>query len=168
MKRFHFLAGLLIFAWLLSACQSPQRSVAERAIPSPSVYCDGRIAWSAEVTTDDVVGYTTFWIAFDIATAQDLFSYLQVDVTLDGESLSNEMKFMQAAEPYSVTCTDSGQQFEASRVRYTLILPPLSSEEHILRWNYTITADLTDGAFHDLIGMTGEYAITLNPTSRGG
>ena len=117
------------------------------------------MAWSAEVTTDDVMDYATFWIAFDAATAQDSFKYIHVDVTLDGESLSHEMKYMQAAEPYSITCTDSGQQFEASRVKYTLFLPP---GEHTIRWTYTITADLDDGVFEYPSGITAEYPITIN------
>src|SRR5687768_2004615 len=162
MNRFHFPLGLMTFVLLLSACQSPQSNVTDSAFSSPPVFCDGRMAWSAEVTTDDVVDYATFWIALDAATAQDSFKYIHVDVTLDGESLSHEMKYMQAAESYSVTCTDSGQQFEASRVKYTLFLPSLSSEEHIILWNYTITANLDDGAFDYPYGMTAEYKIKLN------
>ena len=162
MNRFHFFLGLMTFVWLLSACQSPQSNVTDGAFSSPPVFCDGRMAWSAEVTTDDVMDYTTFWIAFDAATAQDSCKYIHVDVTLDGESLSHEMKYMQAAEPYSVTCTDSGQQFEASRVKYTLFLPVLSPGEHIIRWTYTMTADLADlndGVFNYPRGMTAEYKI---------
>ena len=123
------------------------------------------MAWSTEVKTDDVLDYTTFWIAFDAATAQDSFQYIHVDVTLDGQSLSHEMKYMQAAEPYAITCTDSGQQFEASRVKYTLFLPALASEEHTILWKYTITADLHDGVFNYPVGMTAEYKIKLNLTS---
>jgi hypothetical protein len=123
MKHFHFFLGLMTFVWLLSACQSPQSNVTVGAFSSQHVFCDGRMAWSAEVTTDDVLDYTTFWIAFDAATAQDSFKYIHVDVTLDGESLSHEMKYMQAAEPYSITCTDSGQQFEASRVNILSSFP---------------------------------------------
>jgi hypothetical protein len=162
MNRFHFFLGLMTFVWLLSACQSPQRHVTDGAFSSPPVFCDGRMAWSVEVQTDDVMDYTTFWIAFDAATAPDSFKYIHVDVTLDGESLPHEMKYIQAAEPYSVTCTDSGQQFEASRVKYTLFLPPLSAEEHIILWNYTITADLNDGVFNYPRGLTAEYKIKPN------
>lgn len=106
--------------------------------------------------------YTTFWIAFDAATDYDSFKYIQVDVTLDGEPLSQEMKYRQAAEPYSITCTDSGQQFEASRVNYTLFLPALSSGEHTILWKYTMTDDLPDEVFHNPSGMTAEYEIKLN------
>jgi hypothetical protein len=155
----------MIVVWLLSACQSPQSQVTDRASSSPAVFCDGRMAWSAEVTTDDVMDYTTFWIAFDAATAPDLFQYVHMDVTLDGKSLSHEMKYMQAAEPYSITCTDSGEQIEASRVKYTLFLPPLSAEEHTILWKYTITADLNDGAFQFPAGTAAEYKIEMNLTS---
>jgi hypothetical protein len=154
MKHFHFFLGLMTFVWLLSACQSSQSNVTDGASSFLPVLCDGRMAWSAEVTTDDVMDYATFWIALDAATAQDSFKYIHVDVTLDGESLSDEMKYMQAAEPYSIICMDSGQQFEASRVKYTLFLPP---GEHTIRWTYTITADLNDGVFNYPRGMTAEY-----------
>lgn len=120
------------------------------------------MAWSAEVTTDDLMDYTTFWIAFDAATVQDDFTHIHVDVTLDGKSVAEEMKYVQAPEPYSVACTDSGQQFEASRVKYTLFLPPLSKGEHIIRWTYTLTADLDDGVFDYPSGMTAEYKIKRN------
>ena len=162
MKRFHFFLGLMTLIWLLSACQSPQSNLTDGASSSPTVHCDGHMAWSAEVTTDDLMDYTSFWIALDAATAQDSFKYIHVDVTLDGESLSHEMKYVQAAEPYSVTCTDSGHQFEASRVKYTLFLPPLSAEEHIIRWMYTSTANLDDGAFDYPSGVAAEYKIKLN------
>ena len=159
MNCFQFFLGLMTFVWLLSACQSPQNNVTDGAFSSPPVFCDGHLAWSAEVTTDDVMDYTTFWIALDSATAQDSFKYIHVDVTLDGESLSHEMKYMQAAGPYSVTCTDSGRQFEASRVKYTLFLPPFSSEKHTILWKYTVTADLNDGVFNYPRGMVAEYKI---------
>ena len=163
MNRSHFFPGLMTFVWLLSACQSPQNNVTDGAFSSAPVFCDGHMAWSAEVTTDDVMDYTTFWIAFDAATAHDSFKYIHVDVTLNGESLSHEMKYVQAAEPYSITCTDSGQQFEASRVKYTLFLPRLSSEEeNIILWKYTVTADPNDGLFNYPSGVTAEYKIKLN------
>ena len=152
----------MTFVLLLSACQSPQSNITDGTFSSPPVFCDGHMAWSAEVRTDDVMDYTTFWVALDAATAQDHFKHIHIDVTLDGESLSHEMKYMQAAAPYSVTCTDSGQQFEASRVKYTLFLPPLSSEEHFILWKYTITADLNDGVFNYPRGMTAEHKINLN------
>ena len=120
------------------------------------------MAWSVDVTTNDIVNYTTFWIAFDAATVQDEFQYIHVDVTLDGKSVAEEMKYAQAPEPYSVACTDSGQQFEASRVKYTLWLPQLSPDEHIILWKYTITADLNDGEFNYPRDMTAEYKIKLN------
>src|SRR5688500_18529123 len=104
MNRSHFFLGLMISVLLLSACQSSQSNGTDGAFSSPPVFCDGRMAWSTEVTTDDVIDYTTFWIAFDAATAQDSFKYIHAEVTLDGESLSHEMKYMQAAEPYSITC----------------------------------------------------------------
>jgi len=126
------------------------------------------MAWSAEATTDDLMDYTTFWIAFEEATVQDDFKYVHVDVTLDGKSVTEEMKYMAAPEHYSVTCTESGQQFEASRVKYTLFLPPLSSEEHIIRWSYTITASLDDGVFDLPHGLTAAYEIQLNNESYGG
>jgi hypothetical protein len=159
MNRFHFFLGLMTIVCLLSACQSPQNNITDGAFSSPPIFCDGHVAWSAEVTTDDVMDYATFWIALDAATAPDSFKYIHVDVTLNGKSLSHEMKYMQAAEPYSVTCTDSGQQFEASRVKYTLFLPSVSSEEHTILWKYTITADLHDGVFNYARGMTAEYKI---------
>jgi len=120
------------------------------------------MAWFAEITTDDVVDYATFWIAFDAAIAQDSFKYVQVDVLIDGKSAPEEMKYMQAAEPFSVSCTESGLQFEASRIKYTLILPSTFSGEHNVLWKYTLTADLSDGVFDYARGMTAEYKITLN------
>jgi hypothetical protein len=119
------------------------------------------VLWSADATTDDIVSYTTFWIAFDAATVQDEFQYIHVDVTLDGKSVTQEMKYMATAEPYLVTCPENGQQFEASRVRYTLILPPLSSGAHDILWSYTITTDPNDGAFNDSRGMPSEHNIRL-------
>ena len=120
------------------------------------------MAWSANITMDDVVDYTTFWIAFDASTFQDHFKYVDVDVTLDGQSVARQMKYMGAVEPYAVTCTDSGLQFEASRVKYTLVLPPLSPGEHIIRWTYTIAADIGGGGFEVPSQMKAEYPITIN------
>jgi hypothetical protein len=161
MKHFHFFLGLMTSVLLLSACHSSQSNVMGDPSAPPQTFCEGRMAWSAEVSTDDVVDYTTSWIAFDAATVQDNFQHIHVDVTLDGKSASEEMKYMQAVEPYSITCPESGQQIEASRMQYTLILPPLSSEEHIILWKYTITADLDDGVFNYPQGMTAEYKIKL-------
>ncbi len=120
------------------------------------------MAWSAEVTTDDIVNYTTFWIAFDADTVQDEFQYIHVDVTLDGKSVAQEMKFITAPELYFVTCPESGYRFEASRMKYTLFLPSLSPGEHIIRWTYTMTTDLEDSVFDHPSGMTAEYPITIN------
>lgn len=152
----------MTFVLLLSACTSPQGNVAGDSVAPSHTFCDGPTAWSAEVWTDDLMNYTTFWIAFDAATVQDHFKYVYVEVTLDGKSVAEEMKYAQAPEPYSVTCSDSGQQFEASRVQYTLILPSLSSGEHSILWKYTITADLDDDVFDYPHGMTAEYKIKLN------
>jgi hypothetical protein len=161
MKHFYFFLGLMTSVLLLSACQSSRSNINIVGDPSvpPQTFCEGRMAWSAEVTTDDIVSYTTFWIAFDAATVQDEFQYIQVDVTLDGKSVAQEMKYMAAPEPYSVTCPESGQQFAASRVKYTLILPSLSSGEHNIFWNYTITADPNEGVFNYSHGMPAEHSI---------
>jgi hypothetical protein len=161
MKSFHFFLGLMASVLLLSACQSSQSNVVGDPSAPPQIFCEGRMAWSAEVITDDVMDYTTFWIAFEAGTVQDDFKYVHVDVTLDGKSVAEEMKYMAAPELYSVTCTETGQQFEASRVKYTLFLPPLSSGEHIILWNYTITADLDDGVFNYPRGMTAEYKLNV-------
>lgn len=171
-------SGLL---FILTACQVAEEPLRESGITSdtqnsssleastpPQIFCEGRMAWSAEIITDDVVDYTSFWIAFGTATVQDAFEYVQVEVTLDGNSVAEEMKYRQAAEPYLVTCPESGQQFEASRVQYTLILPPLSSGEHSILWKYTISADLDDGLFTYPRGMTAEYKIKLNPSANSG
>lgn len=130
MKHFHFFLALMTLVLLLSACQLSQNNIVGDPSAPPETFCEGRIAWSAEAKTDDLIDYTAFWIAFDAATVQDDFKYVLVDVTLDGKSVAEEMKYMQAIEPHLVTCTESGQVFEASRVKYTLILPPLSSGKH--------------------------------------
>lgn len=162
MTRSHFASGLTAFVWLLSACQSPQNRMTEGGSSSLHVFCDGHIAWSADVTTDDMINYTTFWIAIDTVAAHDIFKYIHVDVTLDGEPLSHEMKYVQAAEAYSVNCTDSREQFEASRVKYTLFLPPLAPEEHVILWKYTIPAYLNDEVFGSPSGLTAEYEFELH------
>ena len=120
------------------------------------------MAWSAEVRTDDVIDYTTFWIAFDAAPVQDHFKYVDVEVTLDGQSVAQQMKYMEAVEPYAVTCTKSGVQFEAGRVKYTLVLPLLSPGEHIIRWSFTIKADIGGGGLEVPSPMAAEYPITLH------
>src|SRR5687767_15158485 len=126
MNRIHFFPSLVTFILLLSVCQMPQSGRSGDSFTPSHTFCEGRMAWSAAVTTDDVVDYTIFWIAFDAATVQDNFQHIHVDVTLDGNPVSEEMKYVQAPKPYSVTCTDSSLKFKASRVQYTLILPPLS------------------------------------------
>ena len=136
MKRSCFFLGSMAKVLLLSACHSSQSNV----VGDPSA----------------------LWIAFEAATAQESFRYVHVDVTLDGESLSHQMKYMQAAEPYSVTGTDSGRQFEASRVKYTVFLPQLSPAEHVVIWNFAMAADLENGGFSDPAELTTEYAIVLN------
>jgi len=161
MKHFHFFLSLMTSVLLLSACQSSQSKVVGDLSVPLQTFCEGGMAWSAEVRTDDLMDYTTFWIAFDAATVQDEFQHIQVDVTLDGKSVAQEMKYMAAPEPYSVTCPESGQQFAASRVKYTLILPPLSSGEHNILWNYTITADPNDGVSNYSRGMPAEHNIKL-------
>ena len=120
------------------------------------------MAWSAEVRTDDVMDYTTFWIAFDAFTFQDYFRYVDVEVTLDGQSVAEQMKYMGAAEPYAVTCTKSGRQFEAIRVKYTLVLPLLSPGEHIIRWSFTIKSDIGGGGFEVPSPMAAVYPITFH------
>ena len=162
MKHFHFSLGLMTSVLLLSACQSSQsKLVGDPSVPSQT-FCQDGMAWSAEVRTDDIVSYTTFWIAFDAATVQDEFQHIQVGVTLDGKPVAEEVKYMATAEPYSVTCPESDQQFAASRVKYTLILPPLSSGEHNILRSYTITADPNEGVSNDSRGMPAEHTIQLN------
>jgi hypothetical protein len=161
MKHFHFFLGLMTSVLLLSACQSSQSKVVGDPFSSHEAFCKGRMAWSAEVTTDDVV-YTTFWIAFDAATVQDHFKRVHVDVAMDGQSVTEEMKYLQVPEPYSVTCMESGQQFAANRVKYTLLLPSVSKGVHVIRWTYTITSDLDDGVFKYPSGTTAESVITIN------
>lgn len=164
-------SGLLV---LLTACQAAEQPLRKSTITlgghtsSPDVivtaqqtFCQDGMAWSTEVITDDVVDHATFWIALDAATIQDDFQYINVEVTLDGNSVAEEMKFQQAAEPYSVTCTESGQQFEAIRVKYTLLLPPLSSGQHSIAWKYTVLSDLDDSAFIYPRELTAEHEFTV-------
>lgn len=76
-------SGLL---FMLTACQAAEQPLRETRIASPGqnnssgealtpplTSCEGRMAWSVEIITDDVMDYTTFWIAFDAATVQDDF-----------------------------------------------------------------------------------------------
>jgi hypothetical protein len=162
MNRFHFFLGLMIFVLPWSTCQPSQSNLTSAALSLPHIYCKGQVAWSAEIVTDDLTDYTIFWIAFDATTAQDNFKYVHVDVSLNGESLSEQMKYVQAPEPYSVICTDNGQQFEASRMKFTLFLPPLPPGSHVILWKYRITTDIDDGVFDYPSGMTAEFAVTIN------
>jgi hypothetical protein len=162
MKHFHFFVGCMTAVLLLSACQSSQSNVLGDPAPPPQTLCEGNMAWSAEVRTDEVMDYTTFWIAFDAATFQDYFKYVDVEVTLDGQSVAEQMKYMGAVEPHAVTCTKSGLQFEASRVKYTLVLPVLSPGEHIIRWSFTIKTNIGGGGFEVPSPMAAEYPITLH------
>ena len=162
MKPFHFFLGLMTAALLLGACQSSQSNVPGDPSPPPQTICNGHMVWSADITTNNVVDYTTFWIAFDAATFQDHFKYVDVEVTLDGQSVAEQMKYMGAVEPYAVTCTKSGLQFEASRVKYTLVLPLFSPGEHIIRWNFTIKADIAGDGFEVPSLMAAVYPITFH------
>jgi len=162
MKHLHFFFAWITAVLLLNACQSSQSNVMGDPSPPPQTFCEGSMAWSAEVRTDDVMDYTTFWIAFDATTFQEHFKYVDVEVTLDGQSVAEQMKYMGVVEPYGVTCTESGLQFEASRVKYTLILPLLAPGEHIIRWTYTITTDIGGGGFEAPSPMAAEYPITLH------
>jgi hypothetical protein len=120
------------------------------------------MAWSAETVKDNVAEYSVFWIAFEQAPVQENFKYLNVEVTLDGKPVFDGFQFMQSPEPYSVTCSDGGQQFEGVRMKYTLVLPPLSTGEYTIVWKYTLTADLSDDLFAYGNGMTGEFAGVLS------
>lgn len=91
-----------------------------------------------------------------------IFKYVHVDVILDGKPVAEEMKYVQTPEPYLVTCMESARQFEASRVKYTPILPPLSSGKHSILWKYTITADLDGSVSTSHRGIAAEYIITAN------
>ncbi|HXQ37949.1 MAG TPA: hypothetical protein VN843_28335 [Anaerolineales bacterium] len=156
MSRFTVIS---LIAFLLSACQAVKNPVMVEAV-SPHIYCQGQIAWSAEATKDNITDYTTFWIAFEQALVQENFNYVNVEVTLDGKPVYG-MKYIQSPEPYHVTCTDGGQQFESSRVKYTLLLPPLSTGEHTIVWKYTLTADLSNDLFDYPTGMIGEVTGVL-------
>src|SRR5690349_4120885 len=104
-----FLRMCLLTSWILTiASLSACKPYPESRAADPFTACEGGVAWSAEITTDDVVDYTTFWIAFEAATAGDHFRDVQVDVTLDGQPVAEAMKYVQAPARYSVTCTGQG------------------------------------------------------------
>ena len=151
----------LLIILLLSACRLPKRALAPDTLVPQHIFCEDRIAWSAEAMTDEGINYASFWIAFDNATVQDNFKYVRVEVTLDGKSVADEMKYRGAPHPYPVTCTDGGLQFKGSRVKYILFLPPLSNGEHKIVWKYIFIKDLSDGWFDYPKGMTREITSTL-------
>ena len=151
---------ILLIVVLMSACQSVKNPVAVET-NSPYTNCQGQLAWSGEAKKDSVAEYSVFWIAFDAATIQDNFKYLSVYVTLDGKPVYNEMKFRQLPEPYLVTCSEDGRQFEASRINYIFFLPSLTKGEHRINWVYMTTATFSDGEFDYPNGMTAEYPITF-------
>lgn len=153
--------NVLLIAFFLSACQSVKNPVLVETV-SPHIYCRGQLAWSAETVKDSVTEYSVFWIAFDAATVQDNFKYISVYVTLDGKPTFDEMKFRQLPEPYSVTCSEDGRQFEASRLKYTLFLPSLTKGEHKIKWVYRTTATFSDGLFDYPKGITGEVINMLS------
>jgi len=156
MKPTPLFPGLIIVVFLLSACQPS----VELSAQEPYVYCNGQFAWSAEEITDDMTHYTIFWVAFESSVAQNNFQYIDVDVTLDGKPVDS-LKFMQAPEPYSINCSDTQRQFEAIRVMYTQILPPMDRGVHKIVWMYTITGDLSDIIFDQPQMIATEYPVPL-------
>jgi len=157
MSRF---TGISLIVLLLCACQLPKKPVVAKAFSS-YIFCQGRMAWATEARKDNLADYSTFWIAFEQAPVQENFNYVNVEVILDGKPVDG-VKYMQSPEPYHFTCTDRGQQFEDVRMKYTLLLPPLSTGEHTIVWKYTLTADLSDDLFDYRNGMTGEIAGVVN------
>jgi|GEM_PF-2563431 len=157
MSRF---AVISLIALLLNACQSVKNPVLVEAV-SPHTYCQGQIAWSVQTVKDKIAEYSVFWIAFEQSPVQENFKYVNVEVTLDGKPVDG-MKYMRSPEPYHVTCTDGGQQFESARMRYILLLPPLSAGEHEIVWKYTLMANLSDDLFDYRKGMSGEIAGVVN------
>jgi hypothetical protein len=151
----------LLIAILLSACQSVKNPVLVENTSSQHTYCDGRMAWSAETVKDNLAEYSVFWIAFGEAPAQEDFTHVNVEVKLDGKPVPGGFQYTQSPEPYTVTCTDGGQQFEGVRMKYTLLLPPLSIGGHEIVWKYTLTADLSDDLFDYPKGMTRDAASVL-------
>jgi hypothetical protein len=158
MSRFTVIS---LIAFLLSACQSVKNPVLVEDSSLPHTYCDGRMAWSVETAKDNVAESSVFWIAFEQAPAQEHFNHVNVEATLDGKSVPGGFQYIQSPEPYTVTCTDGDQQFEGVRIKYTLLLPPLSTGEHEIVWKYTLTADLSDELFDYPNGMTGDVASVL-------
>lgn len=155
--------------FLLAACQSkahlPGQSVKNPVLietVSPHTYCQGQMAWSSEIVKDNVAVYSIFWIAFEQAPVQEKFKYVNVEVKLDDEPVVEGFGFMQSPEPYPVSCTDGGGQFESVRMKYILLLPPLSVGEHEIAWKYTLTPDWSDDLFDYPDGMTGEVASVLS------
>jgi len=154
-----YFVDISLIAILLSACV-PSRNATDTA--SPKVYCQGHMAWSAEIVTGNMISYTTFWIAFEQAPVMENFQYLTVAVTLDGQPVVNGFEYLQSPEPFTVTCTDGMDQFESNRVQYTLLLPLLVEGEHKIVWKYTLTADLSDELFNYPAGMTDEITGTMS------
>lgn len=151
----------LLIASILSACQVTKNPVLVETV-SPHTYCQGQMAWSSETVKDNIAVYSVFWIAFKQAPIQENFKYVHVEVKLDGKQVVNGFGFVQSPEPYTVTCTDGVQKFEGARMRYTLLLPSLSSGEHKIVWKYMFAADSSDDLFDYPNGMTGEVTSTLN------
>jgi len=158
MSRF---TGISLIVLLLCACQLPKKPVVAKAFSS-YIFCQGRMAWATEARKDNLADYSTFWIAFEQAPVQENFNYVNVEVTLDGMPVVSGFQYIQSPEPYFVTCSDGSQQFEGVRMKYTLLLPPLSPDEHTIVWKYTLTADLSDDLFDYRNGMTGEIAGVVN------
>jgi hypothetical protein len=159
MSRF---AVIPLIVLLLSACQFAKNPVLVESSSPQEVFCQGRMAWSAEATKDNIVDSSTFWIAFEQAPVQENFNHINVEATLDGKPVLDGFQYTQFPEPYSVTCTDGGQQFESARMRYILLLPPLSTGEHEIVWKYTLMANLSDDLFDYRKGMSGEIAGVVN------
>ena len=163
MKSMNQISGVIAILILLSACNSnsyiPVTGV--EAVQTNHVYCNERMAWSAEVVMDTTATYSTFWLAFDAATVQDEFKYVDVNVTLDGESVDDSFKFVHAPQSYTVTCSDGGRQFDTSRMKYTLFLPSLPKGEHEIVWTYTITSDSSNYSLDLPLDMAVEYPVAV-------
>jgi hypothetical protein len=149
-----------LIAFLLSACLSVKNPVLAETV-SPHTYCHAQMAWSVETVKDNIANYSTFWIAFEQAPVQENFNHVNVEVTLDGNPVVDGFTYMQSPEPYHITCTAGGQQFEGARMKYTLLLPPLSAGEHEIVWKYTLTADLSHNLFAYPNGMTRDVVSVL-------
>jgi len=120
------------------------------------------MAWATEARKVNFADYSTFWIAFEQAPVQENFNYVNVEVTLDGMPVVSGFQYIQSLEPYFATCSDGSQQFEGVRMKYTLLLPPLSIGGHNIVWKYTLIGDLSDEWFDYPNGMTGEIAGVVN------